>query len=261
MAHRRAHLRELLDRVANLLVEKAPVGDDDDRVENLLIVLAQADELMRQPGDGVRLATAGGVLDEIPLSRATLRHVCQQLVHHVELVIARENLNLFLFSRLRVLLFDNLGVVLDNVRDALRRENPLPQVIGLQSVRVGWVARAVVPALVERQKPRALALELRAHPHLAVVHRQMHHATLKLEQLFSRVAVAPVLLDGVFYRLFGQAVLQFEGGNRQAVDEQAQVQRPPCFVQAVAQLPRDTEAIGRKQACRLVVVRRRRAVK
>ena len=34
MAHGRAHLGELLDRVADLLVEDAPVGDHDDRVED-----------------------------------------------------------------------------------------------------------------------------------------------------------------------------------------------------------------------------------
>ena len=36
MAHGRADLGELLDRVADLLVEDAPVGDDDDRVEDRL---------------------------------------------------------------------------------------------------------------------------------------------------------------------------------------------------------------------------------
>ncbi len=35
VAHGRAHLRELLDGVLDLLVEDAPVGDDDDRVEDL----------------------------------------------------------------------------------------------------------------------------------------------------------------------------------------------------------------------------------
>ena len=34
MADRRADLGELLDRVADLLVEDASVGDDDDRVED-----------------------------------------------------------------------------------------------------------------------------------------------------------------------------------------------------------------------------------
>ena len=40
VADGRAHLRELLDRVADLLVEDAPVGDDDDRVEDRRFVLA-----------------------------------------------------------------------------------------------------------------------------------------------------------------------------------------------------------------------------
>ena len=39
VADRRAHLRELLDGVADLLVEDAPVGDDDDRVEDRRFVL------------------------------------------------------------------------------------------------------------------------------------------------------------------------------------------------------------------------------
>ncbi len=34
VADRRAYLRELLDRVADLLVEDAPIGDDDDGVED-----------------------------------------------------------------------------------------------------------------------------------------------------------------------------------------------------------------------------------
>ena len=39
VADGRAHLGELLDGVADLLVEDAPVGDDDDRVEDRRAVL------------------------------------------------------------------------------------------------------------------------------------------------------------------------------------------------------------------------------
>ena len=56
--------------------------------------------------------------------------------------------------------------------------------------------------------------------------------------------VAQVLLDGVGDRLPGQAVLEIEGGDRKAVDEQAQVERAPGLVTAVAELPRDAEAVG-----------------
>ena len=92
-----------------------------------------------------------------------------------------------------------------------------------------------------------MPLQLGAHPHLAVVHREVHHAAAELEQQLARVAVALVLLDGVLDRLLGQAVLQLEGGDRQAVDEQAQVERAARLVPAVGELARDREAVLRVQ--------------
>ena len=139
-------------------------------------------------------------------------------------------------------------------------EDALPEVVGLEAVRVGRIARAVVPALVEGQEPRGLALEVRAHPHLVVVHREVHHAAAELEQLLARVAVALVLLDRVLDRLLGQAVLQLEGGDGQAVDEEAQVERELRLVAAVAQLAGDAEAVRGVALRGLGVARRRRAV-
>jgi hypothetical protein len=57
----RAHLCELLDGVADLLVEDLPIGDDDDRIECRRIPLwvprpMQPDELVGEPGDGIGLA-------------------------------------------------------------------------------------------------------------------------------------------------------------------------------------------------------------
>jgi len=51
VTHGRAHLHELLDGVLDLVVEQAPVGHHDDRVENLLVVALQTDELVREPGN------------------------------------------------------------------------------------------------------------------------------------------------------------------------------------------------------------------
>src|SRR5680860_1913952 len=45
-AHCRAYLRELPDGVADLLVQQAPVSDDDDRVERRPAVFIQADQLV-----------------------------------------------------------------------------------------------------------------------------------------------------------------------------------------------------------------------
>ena len=161
---------------------------------------------------------------------------------------------------LRVLLLNDLGVVLQDVRQALRREDPLPQVVGLQAIRVGRIAGAVVAALVERQEPRGLALQLRAEAHLLVVHGEVDHAAAELEEQLAWVAVALVLLDGILDRLLGQAVLQLEGGDRQAVDEQPEVERQLRLVAAVAELPGDAEAVGCVALLRGDVARGRRAV-
>ena len=55
-----------------LLVEDAAVGDHDDRIECRGAVLLQPDQLVRQPGDGIALAAACGVLDEVAPARAML---------------------------------------------------------------------------------------------------------------------------------------------------------------------------------------------
>ena len=60
---------------------------------------------------------------------------------------------------------------------------------------------------------------MRAEAHLVIVHREVRDAAAELEELLARVAVALVLLNGVFDRLLGEAVLQLEGRDRQAVDE------------------------------------------
>ena len=120
--------------------------------------MGEADQLVRQPGDGVALAAAGRVLDQIAPAGAVRGCRGQQLAHHVELVVAGPDLRPPLLARPLILGFDDLGVVLQDVRQAGGGEDALPQVIGLEAVRVGRVAGAVVPALVEGQEPRAFAL-------------------------------------------------------------------------------------------------------
>ena len=76
-----------------------------------------------------------------------------------------------------------------------------------------------------------------------VVHGEVGDAAAELEELLARVAVPLVLPDGVFDCLLGQAVLELECGDRQAVDEEAQVERELRFVAAVPELPGDREAV------------------
>ena len=81
----------------------------------------------------------------------------------------------------------------------------------------------------------------------------MDDAAPELEEALVRVAVALVLLNGVRHRLLGEAVLQLEGGDRQAVDEQGQVERELRLVTAVAELAGDAEAVLRVSLGRSLV--------
>ena len=260
MAHDGADLRELPDRVPDLLVEDLPVRDDDDRIEERRAVLLDPDELVGEPRDGVRFAASGRVLDQVPAAGAPSGHVRQELAHHVELVVARPQLLPSLAAGLVVLALDDLGVVLDDVGQPAAGEGFLPQVVGLEPVGVRRVAAAAVPPPVEGQEPRFLALEVGAEPNLVVVHGEVGQAAPQLEELLAGVAVALVLLDRVFHRLLGEAVLQLEGGDRQAVDEQTQVQRQLRVVAAVLELARHAETVQRVEGLSLLVPRRRRAV-
>jgi len=82
-----------------------------------------------------------------------------------------------------------------------------------------------------------------AEAHLVVVHGEVDQAAAELEELLPRVAVALVLLHRVGHGLLGQAVLQLEGGHRQAVDEKGQVEGQRRLVVAVAELPGDAEPV------------------
>ena len=260
MADGGSDLGELLDRVADLTVEDAPVGDHDDGVEYPRVVPIEPDQLVREPGDGVGLPAAGRMLDEIPLPCAVPARVSQESTHHVELVVARPDLHLHLPARLLILGLDDLRVVLQDVGQPAAGEQTPPEVVGLEAIGVWRIACTVVPALVEGQEPRAFAPEVRAELHLVVVHREVHHAAAELEELFAGVAVALVLLHGVFDRLLGEAVLQLERGDRQTVDEEPEVERALGLIAAVAELTRDGEAVLRVAFSGDGVAGRRRAV-
>ena len=258
--HRRADLGVLPDGVADLPVEDQPVGDDNDRVEDRGAILLQTDELVRQPRDGVALAAARRVLDQVAPADTVRRGVGQQPAHHVELVVAGPDLRPPLPAGLLVPRLHDLRVVLQNVRQTLAGQHLAPQVVALDAARVGRVARAVVPAPVERQEPGRLPLQMRAETYGAFVHREVGHAAAELEQLLPRIAVLAVLLDRIIDGLLREVVLQFEGEHRQAVDEQPDVERPLRLVAAVAELPDDGEAVLLEALPRPQVSGRRRAV-
>lgn len=117
---RRPDLGKLFDRVANLLVENAAVGDDNDGIENLPAILLQPNELMGEPGNRFRLTAARRVLNQMAPARAASGGVGQQFSHDIELVIPRPDLRSLLPAGFLVLDLNDLRVVLQDVRQSGR---------------------------------------------------------------------------------------------------------------------------------------------
>ena len=74
-AHRGAHLHELFDGFLNLVVQNAPVSHHNHRIERLFAIVLDANQLVCQPGNGVRLAATRRVLNQVSLAHAVLAHM------------------------------------------------------------------------------------------------------------------------------------------------------------------------------------------
>ena len=129
-------LGELLDRVVDLLVEDAPVGDHNDGIEHLHVVLPETNQLVGEPGDGVGLPATGRMMNEIPFPCAVPARIGQELAHHVELMVARPDLHLPLLACLLILNLDDLRVILQDVGQPVAGEQARPEVVGLEAIRV-----------------------------------------------------------------------------------------------------------------------------
>ena len=173
VTHDGADLGKLLDGVPDLSVQNSPVGDDDHRIEERTAGVLQPDQLMDQPRDGVRLAAARRMLDQILGPDSPPGGVSQQLAHHFQLVVAGPYLFSSLASRLVILRLHELGVVLNDVDQSVAGENAIPQVVGFEAVGVRRIPRPVVPPTVERQEPGCLAAKVCAELHFVVVYREM----------------------------------------------------------------------------------------
>ena len=232
----------------------------NDRVEDRLAVPLQRDQLMGQPHDREALAAARRMLDQVALPRSARAGVGQEPAHHFELLVPGPDLDLLRPPRLRVPGRHHLGVVLQNVGEALPGENFAPQVLRPEPVRVGRIPGPAPPAAVEGQEPRRLAPEMGAELDLVLVDREVRHAAPEPEERLARIAVLPVLPDGVGDGLLGEAVLELEGEDGEPVDEEPDVERALGVVPAVTELARDAELVLTKAPPGRLVVDEGRAV-
>ena len=107
---------------------------------------------------------------------------------------------------------------------------------------IDGIAGAAVYALVEGQEPAVAPAELGAHVDGLLVGGEVHGAAFGCEDQFASVAAA-VLGDGVGGLLVGVSVLQLEGDDGQAVDEEGYVEREGSVGAGIVELTNDAEAV------------------
>ena len=212
---------EACDGLLELGIQVAPVRDDHDRVKDRLIFrIMQRGQTVGCPGDGVGLAGTRGVLNQIVVAGAVSAHVGQELAHHVQLMVARED---------QLFIFRGMNELLQNVHHAVLLEDLLPQVGGGIAVRISGVALAAVVAravgaLVEGQEEGVLSGQLRGHPDFQQINAEVaQNALVELETDLPWVAVVHPLAFGVVHGLAGVLVFQLEGEHRDTVDGQHHV--------------------------------------
>ena len=256
-------LLELPDGALELAVEHAAVGHHDHGVEHApVFVVVQHRELVGEPGDGVALAAAGGVLDEVALAGAVVARVAHQPAHAVELLVAREDQEPLAGPAAALVCLDHFVDELANeVEDAVAGPDPLPQVVGRIAVAGGRQRRipgAAAVAAVERQEPRLRPGKLGGDEDLLRVDREVGEATAVGEERFARVAVVLVLPDGVSRVLALQRALEFRREDGDAVQEDPEVDALAGGPFAEVELPRDREEVGPVQALEFLVQPARR---
>ena len=199
---------------------------------------------MRQPANRVALARPRRVLDQVELAGALLPGVGHQPAHGVELVVAGEQQRpLAGLPALVVLLLDHLDEVLDQVQHAVPAPRLLPQVRRGEPLPRRRVAGPAVAPQVEGQEAGLRAFQGGGEVHEVGVHGEVGQTAPEGEERLPRITVVTVLADGVLDVLALERVLQFGGEDRQAVEEEDDIEAVVVRL-AVLQLPDDAELVG-----------------
>ena len=261
--HHPQGLLELPYRGLELAVEHPAVGDDHDGVEDPAVIRpVQGGELVREPGDGEALAAPGRVLDEVAVSRPQGTGVRHEPAHAVELLIARKDEEpLAGLAPLFVFLLNLMDELAHQIKDAVPRPSLFPEIAGGVARLRRWHVRVPGPAElapVEGQKARLGAGQVGGDIDQVRVHGEVREApAMGQQRLAARVAVGPVLVDGVRDGLAAERVLELGGEQRNAVQKQHQIEA--LFVLgAVADLACDREEVRRIEPAGFLVEPARR---
>ena len=223
------------DSVLQLRIQYGTVGDDKNRGENrFAIFIVKAGQPISRPGNTVRLAGTGAVLNQIIVARAVLFNLSNQLSYHVQLMITGKNnfpgknlpgASIFL----PYLLAGNLiaDKFLDNIQQFIFLQNLIPQirshVITIRGRRVAGTAILArsVAALVKWQEVSFLSIQLGSNRSIVQVYgKESKDAAVQFEAVFSWVTVVHPLHLGIVDGLTRQLILQFKRDDGNAVDGQ-----------------------------------------
>ena len=149
--HHAGRALEVEERLLQLRVDHVAVGDHQHGVEHLLVLrVVQLGEKVRRPRDGVGLARAGRVLDQILAARALPRSTAAWSLRVTSSWWKRGKM-----IRVDLLLLVPLGdeVAAEDFQPALPLPDLLPEVgRAMAARRVHRIARRAVVALVEGQE-------------------------------------------------------------------------------------------------------------
>ena len=236
---------EVEDRLLQLGVQHVAVADHQHTVKQLLVLgVVQVGQKVGGPCNGIGLARAGAVLDQVLLPRALRQHRIQQLAGGVQLVVTREDDP----GDLLLAVTPGHQIAANDFQPAIPLPDLFPQVVGAVARGVGRVAGGAVVALVEGQELGGRALQLGGHHDRAVAQGEVHQCpTGEVQQGLGKGlafgpgdAVEPVLIHRRV-DVLRKVGLDFHGGHRDAVEEQHQVDH---VIMPRAHLPHHAQAVG-----------------
>lgn len=238
LPHNALRLLELRDRALKLTVEHNPVSDDDRGIKDWLIGgVMQLDRMMGEPADGVGLAGACRVLDQVIVAGALRAGVGDQIAHGVELLEAREDQNLALAGDFQV---HELPDHIEHDGTGEDRLAPFAFAVEIRDAELVLdigISGPAVAAPVERQKACPAVGKPRRHRHVVFIERKVHErAALEgQKRLARRRAVGAILPFSMPKGRAGEKVLGLHRDDGQAVQEEHHV-KPVAVLRAVLDL-------------------------
>ena len=234
------------DGFAQLAVQHSAIGNHDDRVKDLFLIrVVQVSQKVCRPGNRIRFAGTGRVLDQVFGASAFRQNGRDNFASDHELVVARKNPA----RQLLLVIFDRHDVTSEDLQPAVALPDLFPQVIRGNAL-FDRIARTAILPLIECQEHGVQTLEAGGHGRFAVADGKMHQRTpWKAQERLcgvlsrhSRQSVSLVLGNRVCEAL-GVMALELDRGHRDAVDEQHQI-NVVAVVLGIPNLTHHPQAIG-----------------